>query len=142
MSNKNFLEEKFIELNKLKSMLITYPEEYKENILQVMDKVCNQINSYLNEVTFHNKKRDNGLLELTIEELAKYNGKNGIPAYVAINGTIYDVSAIPQWKSGVHFGVKAGLDNTDAFKKCHSIRRLNKLPIVGYIKDEQKATLG
>ncbi|MDZ5035158.1 cytochrome b5, partial [Clostridium perfringens] len=72
MSNRGFLEEKFIELNKLKSMLVTYPEEYKENILQVMDKVCNQINSYLNEVTFHNKKRDNGLLELTIEELAKY----------------------------------------------------------------------
>ena len=138
MSNKNFLEEKFIELNKLKSMLVTYPEEYKENILQVMDKVCNQINSYLNEVTFHNKKRDNELIELTMEELAEYNGRNGVPAYVAINGTIYDVSDIPQWKSGVHFGVRAGLDNTDTFKKCHGIRTLDKLPIVGHIKDGQK----
>lgn len=140
MSNKNFLEEKFIELNKLKSMLITYPEEYKGNILQVMDKVCNQINSYLNEVTFHNKKRDNELIELTMEELGEYNGLNGMPAYVAINGTIYDVSAIPQWTRGVHFGVKAGLDNTDTFKKCHSTRTLDKLPIVGHIKDGQKST--
>ena len=29
----------------------------------------------------------------TAEELAKYNGQNGQPAYVAIDGTVYDVSA-------------------------------------------------
>lgn len=47
MGYKGFLEEKFIELNQLKSMLVTYPKEYKENILNVMERVCNQINSYL-----------------------------------------------------------------------------------------------
>ena len=47
MSNKNFLEEKFIEINKLKSMLVTYPKEYKDNLVEVMEKVCNQIEAYL-----------------------------------------------------------------------------------------------
>ncbi|MBD7914841.1 hypothetical protein H9660_06750 [Clostridium sp. Sa3CUN1] len=47
MSNKDFLEEKFIELNKLKSMILTYPEEYKENLVDVMEKVCDQIDEYL-----------------------------------------------------------------------------------------------
>lgn len=28
----------------------------------------------------------------TREELAKFNGQNGQPAYVAISGTVYDVS--------------------------------------------------
>ena len=49
MSNKNFLEEKFIEINKLKSMLITYPEEYKNSLMEVMERVCNQIEAYLRE---------------------------------------------------------------------------------------------
>ena len=51
MSDRDYLEEKFIELNKLKSMIITYPEEYKNGLVEVMERVCNQIDAYL---------RDNG----------------------------------------------------------------------------------
>lgn len=49
MSDKDYLEEKFIELNKLKSMLITYPEEYKNSLMEVMERVFNQIDAYLRE---------------------------------------------------------------------------------------------
>ena len=45
---KNFLEEKYIEINKLKSMLVTYPKEYKRNIVEVMERVCREIEEYLN----------------------------------------------------------------------------------------------
>lgn len=48
MKKGNFLEEKYIEINKLKSLLVTYPKEYKENIVEVMDKVCKQVEEYLN----------------------------------------------------------------------------------------------
>lgn len=48
MKKGNFLEEKYIEINKLKGLLITYPKEYKENIVEVMDKVCKQVEEYLN----------------------------------------------------------------------------------------------
>ena len=136
MSGKDFLEDKFIEINKLKSMLITYPEEYKNNIMEVMERVCNQINSYLEEVGFHNKKRDNGLLQLTKEQLALYNGENGMTAYIAIDGTIYDIGDVPQLKEGNHFGVKAGADYSEVFKKCHNGDKniLSKLKVVGAIK--------
>lgn len=49
MKNKDYLEEKFIELNKLKSMIITYPEEYKDSIIEVMNRVCNEIDEYIRE---------------------------------------------------------------------------------------------
>ena len=49
MKNKDYLEEKFIELNKLKSMLVTYPEEYKNSIMEVMNRVCDDIDEYIKE---------------------------------------------------------------------------------------------
>ena len=49
MKNKDYLEEKFIELNKLKSMLVTYPEEYKDSIIEVMNRVCDDIDEYIRE---------------------------------------------------------------------------------------------
>ena len=49
MSNNNFLEEKFIEINKLKRMLVTYPEDYKNSLMEVMERVCNQIEAYLRD---------------------------------------------------------------------------------------------
>ena len=133
MSNKDFLEEKFIELNKLKSMILTYPEEYKNNLVEVMERVCNQINSYLDEVSFHNKKRDNGMLKLTEKELALYNGENGMPAYIAVDGTIYDISNVPQLKDESHLGIKPGADYSELFKKCHNSDKniLSKLKVVG-----------
>lgn len=35
---------------------------------------------------------------ITRDELAKYNGQAGQPAYVAVEGVIYDVSAKPAWQ--------------------------------------------
>ncbi|GAB6168603.1 cytochrome b5 domain-containing protein [Clostridium carnis] len=135
MEKKSFLEEKFIELNKLKGMLVTYPEEYKNNIVEVMERVCKQIDGYL-----HSGKRcikENEILrqEFTIEELAKYNGKDGMPAYIAIKGTVYDTTDIMKWSGGEHFGVKAGGDRTAEFLECHkgNMENLKKLRIVGTI---------
>ena len=49
MKSKNYLEEKFIQLNKLKSMMITYPEEYKDSIIEVMNRACDDIDEYIRE---------------------------------------------------------------------------------------------
>ncbi|WP_290068715.1 cytochrome b5 domain-containing protein, partial [Lactobacillus intestinalis] len=46
--------------------------------------------------------------EFTLEELKKYNGKNGNPAYIAVNGKVYDVTNNPHWKNGEHHGYEAG----------------------------------
>lgn len=74
--------------------------------------------------------------QFTLEELSKYNGSGGSPAYVAVNGIVYDVSLSPVWGGGTHFGLYAGKDLTGQFKACHSgeIRILNALPKVGKLK--------
>lgn len=42
------------------------------------------------------------LQEFTLEELAKYDGTNGKPAYIAVNGLVYDVTNAKAWKEGGH----------------------------------------
>ena len=80
---------------------------------------------------------ENGTLELTLAELAKYNGKDGQPAYVAVDGVIYDVSAYPKWKNGDHNGYSAGNDLTEIIKtkSPHGVAKLKGVPVVGKLID-------
>ncbi|MBP7692875.1 MAG: cytochrome B5 [Anaerolineales bacterium] len=38
----------------------------------------------------------------TALELQRYNGERGRPAYIAFAGVVYDVSACPKWRAGLH----------------------------------------
>ena len=70
----------------------------------------------------------------TLEELAAYNGKDGQPAYVAVNGVVYDVTNVPEWANGEHKnGLTAGQDLTDAItnQSPHGLSVLESLPVVG-----------
>jgi predicted heme/steroid binding protein len=68
----------------------------------------------------------------TVEELSRYNGKNGYPAYVAVNEAVYDVSDIAAWGGATHFGLVAGEDVTEAFITCHGDQSfLDFVPVVG-----------
>ena len=75
----------------------------------------------------------NGTLELTLDQLKQYDGKNGNPAYVAVDGIIYDVTNVAKWKNGDHNGYSAGNDLTDIIKNKspHGVKNLEGLPIVG-----------
>lgn len=72
--------------------------------------------------------------EFTLEELAQYDGNNGKPTYVAIEGIVYDLSNVAEWAGGNHFGNTAGQDLTSEFKSCHAMTKLNKLSKVGVLK--------
>ena len=74
-----------------------------------------------------------GTLELTLDQLKQYDGKNGNPAYVAVDGIIYDVTNVKAWKNGEHNGYSAGNDLTDIIKNKspHGVKNLEGLPIVG-----------
>ncbi|WMJ82249.1 DUF5661 family protein [Clostridium sp. MB40-C1] len=73
--------------------------------------------------------------EFTLSELAQYDGTMGKPAYVAVNGIVYDVSDISKWKGGTHYGLTAGKDLSSDFETCHGISsKLEKLPKVGILK--------
>ncbi|MDA3846705.1 MAG: hypothetical protein PF505_09220 [Vallitaleaceae bacterium] len=74
---------------------------------------------------------DAPLIELTLDELASYTGKNGNLPYIAVNGIIYDVTDVPQWASGDHNGYEAGKDLTDFFP--HEASRLDRAVKVGIL---------
>lgn len=50
----------------------------------------------------------------TVEELSKYNGKDGAKAYTSYKGVVYDVTDSKLWAMGEHFGLQAGIDLTEA----------------------------
>ncbi len=76
----------------------------------------NSSETTMSETTLETTVDANGnvLNVFTTEELAKYNGKDGQPAYVAYEGNVYDVSNVKEWKTGTHQGkYEAGKDYTD-----------------------------
>jgi predicted heme/steroid binding protein len=87
-----------------------------------IDTQIKQIETAESSITIPNKV-------FTLEELVKFNGKDGKPAYVAIDGLVYDLSLV--FINGSHFGHKAGTDLTKEFKKAHSPSMLKKYFVVG-----------
>jgi predicted heme/steroid binding protein len=65
----------------------------------------------------------------TVAELAKFNGVNDQPAYVAVDGQVYDLSSV--FQQGKHFSHYAGKELTNAFYSRHAKSALAKYPIVG-----------
>ena len=73
----------------------------------------------------------------TMDEVAQYDGKDGNPAYIVVDGIVYDVSEVGQWRSGSHFGFEAGSDVTEALQNVapHGENMLNQAEVVGTIID-------
>lgn len=76
-------------------------------------------------------------LVLTTDELSDFNGMDGKPAYIAVDGVVYDVSNVAPWKGAKHNGYSAGKDLTEEIKKVspHGVSKLKDVPIVGKLKD-------
>lgn len=73
--------------------------------------------------------------KFTLSELSQYDGTMGKPAYVAINGIVYDVSTNLKWSGATHFGLTAGKDLSSQFESCHAMASiLSKLPKVGVLR--------
>ena len=70
--------------------------------------------------------------KFTIQELSKFNGKNGNPAYVGYKGKVYDVTESYQWGDGDHLGHEAGKDLTDQMEIApHADDVLERMKVVG-----------
>lgn len=73
--------------------------------------------------------------EFTAEELKKYDGQNGNPAYVAVDGIVYDVTNVKKWRNGKHESVTAGNDLSKQITSSpHGKNILKEIPIVGKLK--------
>jgi predicted heme/steroid binding protein len=70
---------------------------------------------------------------LTAEELHRFDGKEGRPAFVAYKGKIYDVTKSKLWKDGSHARKHhAGTDLTDTLKTApHAEDKILSMPEVG-----------
>ena len=81
------------------------------------------------------KEPDNTeLLQLTLEELAMYDGQDGNKAYIAVNGIVYDVTDVAAWTSGSHNGGTAGTDVSSLINNApHAESVLDNLEVVGEI---------
>jgi len=76
--------------------------------------------------------------ELSLEELAQKDGKEGRPVYIAYEGRIYDVSRSNLWKTGSHMRRHScGKDlTTDMSAAPHGPEVLERYPQVGTIRRE------
>ncbi len=101
------------------------PQAINENTQNIEEKVA--ITS--------NEKTENTLTDqkiFTIEELSQYNGKDGNPSYVAVDGVVYDMTKV--FKNGSHFGHTAGEELTEGFYKKHVKSQITKYPVVGILE--------
>ena len=72
---------------------------------------------------------------MTLQELAQFDGKDGRKAYVAVNGTVYDLSESERWQNGNHEDAhQAGVDLTEDLKAAPHVRSvIERFPVVGKI---------
>jgi len=74
--------------------------------------------------------------EFEAEELARFNGEDGNPTYVAYDGKVYDVSESKLWRKGQHMNRhRSGEDLTSDMPAApHDFKVLERFPQVGTLK--------
>lgn len=75
---------------------------------------------------------------MTLNELASHDGRDGRRAYIAVNGTIYDVTDSPRWANGLHPpDHQAGQDLTEELAQAPHVRSVvERFPVVGTLQNE------
>jgi membrane-associated progesterone receptor component len=117
--------------------------ETKNSLLQRLEEQISRLTWLFNQVFLNPQISAEGVQAVPVQgivispsELSKYDGKNGNPAYVAINGIVYDVTNNAAWAAASHFGLSAGRDLTGAHASCHANQDvLSKLKVVGRLND-------
>jgi predicted heme/steroid binding protein len=80
--------------------------------------------------------RKTPMRKISSRELARCNGRNGLPVYIAYNGKVYDVSESFLWKEGRHQVLHdAGQDLTEALSQApHGAEILDRFLLVGELQ--------
>lgn len=92
-------------------------------------------NKEMNNEEGNNTPEEDTVEETTVfteESLSLYNGEDGNPAYVAVDGIVYDVTDVKAWQSPHGSGLTPGKDYSEEITKSpHGKKNLEGLPIVG-----------
>jgi predicted heme/steroid binding protein len=69
----------------------------------------------------------------TLEELAKFDGRNGNPAYLVFKGKVYDVTDSSFWLGGDHLGAhQSGKDLSEEMDLApHGPENIDRVKLVG-----------
>jgi len=82
-----------------------------------------------------------GEATFTLAELAEFDGRDGNPAYVAVDGVVYDVSGSTYWPQGDHapcnLNAMAGQDLSDLMDQSPPRMRalIESQPVVGVLQE-------
>lgn len=136
-NNQNHKELSFIYRNiqYYQQMTVLSKDSYQRMFyLNLLDSEVMRLNHLRMQMPV--KNIESNQREFTLEELAQYDGSGGRPAYVAVNGIVYDVSLEATWGGGTHFSLYAGRDLTEQFNGCHGgqLEVLRNLPQVGVLR--------
>jgi predicted heme/steroid binding protein len=73
------------------------------------------------------------MTKITKQQLKENNGQNGKPAWVAVEGKVYDVSESSFWMDGSHMGMhEAGKDLTEDLSMApHGADNMEKVKYIG-----------
>jgi len=95
---------------------------------QVEDKASEVVEESSTDVD----KKDTEMIIFNKETLAKYNGKDGMPGYVAVDGVVYDVTDVAAWQSPHAGQFEPGKDYSEEIRQSpHGLKNLKKLKVVG-----------
>ena len=84
---------------------------------------------------------DGETMVFTLAELAEFDGKDGNPAYIAVDGIVYDVTGAQDWPAGEHapcsLDAVAGKDLSDVLEQSPERMRdyVLALPVVGMLQE-------
>jgi len=81
---------------------------------------------------------------MNLQQLAAHDGREGRKAYIAVNGTIYDVTDSPRWKNGLHLpDHQAGQDLSEELAAAPHVRSVvERFPVIGTLEEEVQQKTG
>lgn len=122
----------FYSLGKERFAIAITMDEYSQEDEEIQQAIIDFIPENYDDVDATSNPNDK---VFTLEELKKYDGKNGNPTYIAVDWVVYDVTNIKTWKGGKHCNVNAGNDlSKEIGTSPHGKEALKKLTVVGVLK--------
>lgn len=146
-SSEELLLQKYNKINFYKKMILLSTRENGLGIIKDIEMLTIQIEGildyYKQKSAEKQVKEDNvetvfsfRIREFTMKELSTYNGEGDNHAYIAVNGTVYDITGEVALNKIEAAGLKPGTDLSEQFNSGKlSKQLLNNIRIVGVLRD-------